>query len=214
MFKYVVILAAGKGERLKPLTTYVPKPLIYKNEIMLMTRALKAVASINNIYVTVHYKSKMIMTEYADMVDGFINTLGNDNAWFVHNTIIREINEPIVVIPADIEFEINLHKLYEEYLDRKIDHMLVPVYPQAMPKYFCEGDMIYGENGLVQDISRNKQTKNEIGLCSGIQIINPKKFPKNHSFIDAWKVLSHVEQLHYSYITPKFWSCVDRIDQL
>ena len=183
MFEYVVILAAGKGERLKPLTTYVPKPLIYKNEIMLMTRALKAVASINNIYVTVHYKSKIIRRSQ-------------------------------VIVIQYIEFEINWNKLYNEYIERKIDHMLVPVYPQAMPQYFCEGDMIYGENGLVKDISRNKVQLNEIGLCSGIQVINPSKFPTNHLFIDAWKVLAMVEKLNYSMTTPKIWSCVDRIEQI
>lgn len=215
MFEYAIILAAGRGERMKPLTDYIPKPLVYKKDLMLLTRALISVSKVQEIYLTVHYKADKIMASYAnDSIDGYIKTYGNDNAWFLHNSLTKEINKPVVIIPADIDFEIDFDALYSEYMSRDLKHLLVPVFPEAMPKYLCEGDIIYGKDGVILDITRDKSENEEIGLCSGIQIINPRFFPRKDSFIEGWRELIQSKNIHYSFTTPKKWACVDRMDQL
>ena len=72
--KRAIILAAGKGNRLKPITEKIPKPLISVNGVRFIDTIIKGLMDnkINEIYVVVGYmKEKFeIIKEEAIRLDG------------------------------------------------------------------------------------------------------------------------------------------------
>ena len=57
-----IILAGGRGERLRPITDKIPKPLIPINKMPLIERTIKYLKKygINEIIISSGYKSKLI----------------------------------------------------------------------------------------------------------------------------------------------------------
>ena len=61
-----VILAGGRGERLKPLTDYMPKPMAPINGKPFLDYLIHSIISvgINQILILLGYKSEMIVSRY------------------------------------------------------------------------------------------------------------------------------------------------------
>jgi NDP-sugar pyrophosphorylase family protein len=68
-----VIMAGGKGERLKPLTDQIPKPLLPVGEKPIIEHLIDHYANygIENIFITTNYLS--------DQLNTFIETKKSDN---------------------------------------------------------------------------------------------------------------------------------------
>src|SRR5215468_7530746 len=62
-----MVLAAGLGTRLRPITTTTPKPLIEINGRTLLDHAIDrlALAGIESVVVNVHYKAAMVAEQMA-----------------------------------------------------------------------------------------------------------------------------------------------------
>lgn len=81
----VLIMAGGKGERLKPLTENIPKPLIKIQDTTLIEILINklAQAGLRRIFISVHY-----------LADELIKTLGNGEEFGVSIGYVRE-NVPL-----------------------------------------------------------------------------------------------------------------------
>ena len=57
-----MVLAAGRGTRLRPITETIPKPLLEINNRTLLDHAIDrlALAGVERVIVNVHYKAAMI----------------------------------------------------------------------------------------------------------------------------------------------------------
>ena len=111
MFNYSIILAGGYGSRMKPLTNYIPKALVEVDKTPLIYNSINLSKKYKiNSYVTYNYKSSKIFKKIKNDVNGFINTKSQDNSYFVFNSFVQLINEPILVLPCDIK--IDIEKLY------------------------------------------------------------------------------------------------------
>ena len=95
MINTAVIMAAGYGSRLHPISKYRPKPLIEIDGKPLIVHCINELKKngIDNIYVTYGYKSDLIISNIANKVTGFINTTNFNNSYFIFNTIVKNINE-------------------------------------------------------------------------------------------------------------------------
>ena len=78
-----MILAAGAGTRLRPLTSTIPKSLIEIQGAPLVVHQIRWLkeAGIQEIVINVHH-----------LADQFIETLGNGSSYGVHITFSRELN--------------------------------------------------------------------------------------------------------------------------
>ena len=61
MIKHAIILAAGRGTRLMPLTKKIPKAMVkIKNQTLILNGIKKIQKYIDNIHITVGYKGSVI----------------------------------------------------------------------------------------------------------------------------------------------------------
>lgn len=217
MFKHALILAAGKGERMLPLTKYVPKALIEINGIPLINHVIHSLSIenyIDNIHITYGHLGVKLLHNVFDS-QTLINTKGKGNAWVLFNTLIKYINEPIVVVPCDIIFKIDFKNIFNEYkVMGEPACCLVPIEPRDG----VDGDFIFSEKNIVSELSR---TKKSFIYASGIQVLNPAKInsmvqPKDN-FNDVWNELIKIHQLQvFSNFNshPNKWLAFDKIEQI
>ncbi len=147
-------------------------------------------------------------------VSTVINTKNKGNAWWIRNSLLRYLDEPIFVLTCDNVVELDFDALADDYFALgKPACMVVPVRPVEG----LEGDFIFHEEQVVTRISRTEPT--DI-YCSGIQILNPYKINvlldqnEKDNFYDVWNQLIAHQQLFSSRILPSKWISIDTVDQL
>jgi NDP-sugar pyrophosphorylase family protein len=211
---YALIMAAGRGMRMIPLTDIIPKAMVPIGESTLIAKGLEYMhRKVPFIYVTVGYKGAMLAQHVIEHhVAGIFNTTGKDNAWWLFHTLMKELNEPVLVLTCDNVVELDLELLCEEYFSKGAPPcMVVPVRPIAG----LEGDYIVHEHNIVQRLSRHEVTDM---YCSGIQIIHPRKvnalMPPADNFYEVWNNLMMTQNLFCSNLYPEKWYAVDTLQQL
>ena len=212
--QHCLILAAGRGRRMMPLTESVPKPMVPHKGSTLIANQINILSKfIPNIHVTVGYKGPVLAEHViASNATSVINTSGQSNSWWIHNTLLSYVDEPVYVMTCD-----NITDMDFELLDQDYQHqnsptcMLIGVEP--LPE--LEGDYIFHENNKVYKLDRNEQASL---YCSGLQIINPfqvKKLTNDRGdFYNIWEQLIAQNQLFVSSVLPDKWFSVDTIEQL
>lgn len=212
--QHAVIMAAGRGMRMMPLTTSIPKPMAPYNGSTLIARGIARLAEhVPHIHVTVGYKGAMLAQHVIECgASSVFNTDGHSNCWWVYNTLLRSLDEPVCVLTCDNVVDLDFDLLEENY--RQLDEpacMLVPVRPVEG----LDGDYVFHRDHVVTEISRVKEA--EI-YCSGIQILNPRRVnevtKEAENFYDLWYQLIAAGALMVSSVYPKKWSAVDTVEQL
>jgi NDP-sugar pyrophosphorylase family protein len=214
MLRHAIIMAAGRGMRMMPLTAHIPKPMASFKDSTLIADAIGRIHSkIDNIYITVGYKGADLAKHVIEHgVSSIFNTEGKGNSWWVFNTLMKNLDEPVLVLTCDNVVELDLELIYKDYVSLKSPHcMVVPVKPVEG----LDGDFIFHENNRVTELNRNKPS--DI-YCSGIQVLNPGKINKNcepsDDFYALWMQLIKEGQLFSSNIYPNKWFAVDTLEQL
>jgi NDP-sugar pyrophosphorylase family protein len=212
MINTAVIMAAGNGSRLHPISKYIPKPLIEIDGKPLIVHCINELKKngIDNIYVTYGYKSDLIISNIANKVTGFINTTNFNNSYFIFNTIVKNINENILILPCDIIFNLNINKLNEEI--KNDGSYIVPIeYKSGMDSDYIKFD----KNKNIKSINRNNKTEY---CASGIQVCNPFQINNDLKNADNWyQIWNHLiekDKLFATNLILEKWKTYDTIDQI
>jgi NDP-sugar pyrophosphorylase family protein len=216
MINHAVILSAGEGKRMYPITEYFPKAMIMYGGLTLIERSVnKLYKKINNIHLTVGHK-KEVLSEYVFKkqlnISSIINTTNQGNAWWIYNSILKNLNEPVLVSTCDNVCNINIDEIIMDYKEKgEPANMIIPVEPINN----IQGDYIFHNNNLIYELNRSK--KNNI-YCSGIQVLNPYKINEItenvNSFDDMWKQLVLKRELYCSSVMLDNWISFDEIEHL
>ena len=206
------IMAAGRGIRLMPLTKKIPKGMVkYKQSSLIVNGINRLRKYIKNIHISVGYKGPILAKHLIEnKVNTIINTNEKGNAWWIFNSIFREINKPIFVLTCDNVTQINFKKIEKDY--NKLGRPLCMIVP-TKPQFGLDGDYIFRKKKIVYKLSRKIKTDN---YCTGIQVLNPKGINKYIKYTDdfnvLWKRLIKINQLYVSNVMPKKWFTVDNLE--
>ena len=213
-FDHALIMAAGRGMRMRPLTDDIPKALAPINESTLVGERIKSLQNkFQNVHVTVGYKGSMLASYVIEKeASSVFNTEGKGNSWWLFNTLMRFIDDPVLVLTCDNVATINFSSLFKDYLLKGSPPcMVVPVEPIKG----IEGDYIFEDDGVVKELSRKRKSDY---YCSGIQILNPKKINNSinvcDDFDEVWSQLIKITGLYSSSVIPENWYAVDDLTQL
>lgn len=212
--RHALIMAAGRGMRMMPLTDSVPKPMVTLDGSTLISRGIDFLKNnIENIHITVGYKGNLVAEHVASKgVNSIFNTDGHGNAWWVYHTLLKNLDEPVLLLTCDNIVELDIDLLDKEYHALGSPPCLVVPVP---PVEGLDGDFIFHENNVVTELSRTKPS----GIyCSGIQIINPTAVNRltkaTDNFYELWSELISQKKLYSSNIYPSKWTAIDTMEQL
>ncbi len=214
MIKHAVIMAAGRGSRMMPLTNEIPKAMAQLGDTTLIVNGIEKIQTlIPNIHITVGYKKADLAKHVIEHnVSSVINTEGKGNSWWIYNSLLSQLDEPVFLLTCDNVIDLNFEALADDYFKLGSPAcMVVPVDPIEG----LAGDYIFEKNNVVQSLDRKQQSDK---YCSGIQVIHPKKVneltsPKD-DFYQVWMQLMQKKQLYCSNVRPDKWFTVDTMEQL
>lgn len=176
--QYAVIMAGGKGKRLKPITENIPKPMIKVGNKPILENIINYLkeSSIVNIYISLNYKTEIIEKYFKDGSTFGVNItylkekkeLGTAGAL----TLLPEIpSSPLLIINGDVITKTNFIRLIEFHKQHRC------VMTVAAAQYTL--NIPYGVLNISSHYLLGIEEKPEQKfLCSaGIYMLNPEALP-------------------------------------
>ena len=208
MIKKAMILAAGFGKRVHPLTLNCPKPLLKIGDETLLSNTLKFLKlfGINQVIINVHYLREQIIDYIKkNKFNLSINIVKEENKILdtgggILNAIRYFSNEPFIIINPDTiwsSYYLEELKLMEKaFFDAKKSKcsLLVVNKKKSFDQSF-KGDFDL-ENNLI-----SRRHKNDLSyIYTGLQIIKPEVFSdfdmEIFSINRIWDKLIESSELH------------------
>lgn len=212
VFRHAVILAAGRGLRLMPLTADRPKAMAEVDGRTLIAAGIDRIREhVEKVHITVGYKGAMLAAHVIQCgVDAIYNTEGHGNAWWLFNTLLARIDEPTLVLTCDNVARLDLARIAADYESLgQPAAMLVPVPPVAG----VDGDFIFHDNQIVSALSRERAAPT---YASGIQVLNPAAInaavTPAENFTEVWENLIQQKKLGCGRVYPDRWLAIDTVD--
>ena len=178
-----LILCAGFGKRLLPLTQSTPKPLLKIGQITLLERTIKLIEKlqIKKIKINTFYLSKEIK-KFVDQSNTKLDIQliedGNeilDTGGGIFNMIKDSSEENFLVFNPDTlwneNYDKNISKMVDLYFRKQINNILLVV-----PKDLSFDKRLKGDFNLINEKLTKDNNKNFI--YTGCQIINKNIFSK------------------------------------
>ena len=200
-----LVLCAGHGKRLNPLTLKVPKPLLKINEITLLENSINLIKSlgIKNVIINTFYlkdkienfvKIKKFNLDIKIINDGktILNTGGG-----ILNMINSSSDSDFLVLNPDTVWNKNyiekIQNMEKFYFSNKIKNILLLV-----NKSFSFDKKLKGDFNILKNIIK-KDHQNDL-IYTGCQIINKDLFSShsvsNFSISEVWNQLVSKDKLY------------------
>jgi len=203
--KSALILCAGYGKRLQPLTNNIPKPLLNIKNINLLDNSLRFIQSIgiekikiNTFYLGDKIQNYIESKNYPlniDVVSDGEKIL--DTGGGIFNLIKQSDDEDFVILNPDTLWNSNYINTFNEmekyYFKNKIKNLLMVVNKDKSFDKRFKGDFSLNKNKLI------KKIENDF-IYTGCQIISKKVFQNINSNIfsisEIWNDLIDNKELY------------------
>lgn len=170
----VVIMAGGKGTRLKPITNVIPKPLVPVGDKTILEVIMDQFEGIGckKFYMSVNYK--------ADMMEFYLSQLDHkyDIEFFMEDkplgtigsvSLLKgKITTPFFVSNCDSINEQDYRDVYDYHVNNKNDMTIVTMVKSFKIPY---GVIETGEDGLM--VSLKEKPEHTYMVNTGVYILNP-----------------------------------------
>ena len=193
--KTALILCAGFGKRLLPLTSKTPKPLLKIKNITLLERTLNIIKQleIKNVKInTFHLENEIVnfLSNYKSNINIDIIKDGKDildTGGGIINLIKSSTENDFIVFNPDtiwdLQYKDELEKMIEYYYSNKLNNLLLVVNKNKSFDKRLKGDFELKNKNLVKYKEKNY-------IYIGCQIINKKIFQnineKSFSISKIW----------------------------
>lgn len=182
----VVIMAGGKGTRLKPITNVIPKPLVPVGDKTILEVIMDQFESIgcHKFYMSVNYKADMMKYYLGQlehkydieffMEDKPLGTIGSVSL------LKGKINTPFFVSNCDSINEQDYRDVYDYHVQNHNDLTIVTMVKTFRIPY---GVIETGEDGLMISLSEKPELTYQVN--TGVYILNPNcidEIPENEFF--------------------------------
>lgn len=142
-----VVMAGGKGERLRPLTLTTPKPLLPVGNKAIIDHNVDRLISygVEHISVTINYLAEQLEEHYKEQHEGvlvecvrepkFLGTMGAVR-------LIKEFyNDVVLVMNSDLFTDVDFEDMYLHFIENKADMSIAAVpYTVSIPFGICDLD--------------------------------------------------------------------------
>lgn len=171
----VVIMAGGKGTRLKPITNVIPKPLVPVGDKTILEIILDQFEGIGctKFYVSVNYKAEMMKFYFSQlehkydieffMEDKPLGTIGS------LSLLKGKIATPFFVSNCDSINEQDYRDVYDYHISNHNDMTIVTMVKSFKIPY---GVIETGEDGLMRSLQ--EKPEHTYLVNSGVYILNPE----------------------------------------
>ena len=212
--KTALILCAGLGKRLNPLTLKTPKPLLKLKDVTMLEKCINTTVKLGlkKIFLnTFHLKDQisnflrdknfLIDIEIVDDGKEILNTGGG-----ILNMIRNSQDNDYLIFNPDTLWDQNyiyeIEKMQNYYFSKKLNNILLIVNKDLSFDKSLEGDFGLRDNLLIKDSNKNF-------IYIGCQILNKKLFNKysikNFSISEIWNELLKQNQLYGFESLNKFY---------
>lgn len=171
----VVIMAGGKGTRLQPYTSVLPKPLIPIGDVPIAQRIIDRFVpyGIKNFYLTINYKSGIIKAYFDDLCPDYSVKFVEENTPLGTAGSLRLINDkfevPFVVSNCDILIDCDYSQLYDYHIKSGNALTAVAAVKNISIPY---GVFVTGDSGLIERIK--EKPRESYLVNTGMYILSPE----------------------------------------
>ncbi|BBL62182.1 MAG: phosphocholine cytidylyltransferase family protein [Methanobrevibacter arboriphilus] len=207
-----IILAAGTGTRLRPLTKNIPKALLELNKITIIERLVETLVN-NNIsqfiFVVGHFKDKVIIhSEYLeDKYNIKINIIENENYYMTNTSYsaylaTKDISDDFILINGDNILD---PQIIRNIMKTKNSSMVIDNYKKLNEESF----KIIIEDGIIKDIGKNLEISKSSGEFIGVSKVISSDLPDFNDIL--LKLIRKDSENYYDFAYEKL-SKKTRID--
>jgi dTDP-glucose pyrophosphorylase len=192
----VVIMAGGKGSRLKPISNIIPKPLIPIGDKTIVENIMDRFieAGCTEFHLSVNYKKELIEHYFETNgnynVDYFVEDKPLGTAGSLH-LLDGKISTSFFVSNCDMLIEQDYHDLYEYHKKNKNEITLVVALKHYSIPY---GTVLSGEDGLLEEMSEKPELTFKIN--AGLYLLEPEllnEIPKD-AFFHITELITQVKE--------------------
>ena len=171
----VVIMAGGRGSRLEPFTSVLPKPLIPVHEKPIIEHIIEKFTDVGSqdFYLTINYKGKIMKAYFDELSPEYnvsfieeIEPLGTAGSLRFLN---GKFTAPFFVTNCDIIINIDYSNLMKYHIEEKNDITLVASTKEYIIPY---GTCELSDKGDLSHI--NEKPKYDFLINTGLYILNPE----------------------------------------
>lgn len=212
----VVIMAGGKGSRLRPLTLDLPKPLIKVGDQTLIEIVIENCKKFGliNFIICVNYLKDQIITTLGNGDELGINIeyieeekeLGTAGAL---SLIADQVNIPLIIMNADVLTKVNLQELLEFHHNKGADVTICSRYHYTKVPF----GVIEATDGKVTSIVEKPDYMSEVN--AGIYVISPEllneiEYNKYLDMPDFIQMLLNKNKTVLTFPIHEYWIDVGR----
>ncbi len=194
----VIIMAGGKGSRLKPITNVLPKPLIPINEKTIIEEIMDrfVTAGCSCFHISVNYKAEMIKYFFTQLdnkgyhIDYFQEDkpLGTAGSMYL---VKDKINTPFFVSNCDIILDIDLSEVYKYHKENNNKITIVSALKHYMIPY---GIIETSEKGQLKGLKEKPEITFQIN--AGLYLLEPEclDFIPANTFFHITELIERTKQ--------------------
>ena len=173
-----VILAGGRGERLRPLTDTMPKPMAPINGVPFMDYLINSIvlSGIEKIVILLGYKASLIVDRYKDMnsliIEFSYGNLDDQTGRRVLNAY-DQLDDYFLLMYGDNYWPIELEAMWSNY-QRVGANVSTTVFSNrnGTGEYGVENNVVVGDGGIVIGYDKKREARDANGVDIGYFLVS------------------------------------------